>query len=209
MVTLQEIKQQYLDKALNTPINSYCIKDRHGNILAQSNVKNVHIYTDDADKEWAIEGNHYKVESTFEADRPDGKVLLTRFWMKPSDDSLLRSLDGKYYTYANLPEQNDDFVLENYKKEIKGERNSRLYDTDKYMQTPDITVKRSENGNSEPLTDEDKDYLTVYRMALRDMPELENFPFVEFPPLPECLAYELQKQIDYRVSMRERNDTLF
>lgn len=49
MVTLQEIKQQYLDKALNTPINSYCIKDRFGNILAQSNVKNVHIYTDDAD----------------------------------------------------------------------------------------------------------------------------------------------------------------
>lgn len=48
------------------------------------------------------------------------------------------------------------------------------------------------------LTDEQKEAIKTYRQALRDLPEKTGFPFVSFPALPECIAYEAQQKIDSR-----------
>ena len=48
------------------------------------------------------------------------------------------------------------------------------------------------------LTDEQKEAIKTYRQALRDLPEQAGFPFVSFPELPSCIAYEAQQKIDSR-----------
>ncbi len=42
-------------------------------------------------------------------------------------------------------------------------------------------------ASDSPLTDEQKTEATTYRQALRDLPEQEGFPFVEFPTKPDFL----------------------
>lgn len=117
-------------------------------------------------------------------------------------DELYQSLDGKYYTESELPEQTDAFCIQRYSNEIKAERNARISDTDDYVKLPDITVARSAGAKRSALEEEDRTELETYRQALRNLPEQTGFPFVEWPEFPTALAYELQQKVDARQNMR-------
>lgn len=117
-------------------------------------------------------------------------------------DELYQSADGKYYTQADLPENSDAFCKERYSNEIKSERNARISDTDDYVKLPDITVARSAGAKRSALEEEDRTELETYRQALRDLTEAQGFPFVAWPEFPAALAYELQRKVTARQSMR-------
>lgn len=118
-------------------------------------------------------------------------------------DELYQSADGKYYTQADLPENSDDFCKERYSNEVKAERNARISDTDDYVKLPDITVARSAGAKRSALDDADRISLETYRQALRNLPEVEGFPFVAWPVFPTALAYELQQKVNARQTMRQ------
>lgn len=118
-------------------------------------------------------------------------------------DELYQSADGKYYTQVDLPENSDDFCKERYSNEIKAERNARISDTDDYVKLPDITVARSAGAKRSALEDDDRTALETYRQALRNLPEVQGFPFVAWPTFPSALAYELQQKVDARQNMRQ------
>lgn len=118
-------------------------------------------------------------------------------------DELYQSADGKYYTQADLPENSDDFCTQRYNNEIKAERNARISDTDDYVKLPDITVARSAGAKRSALEDADRAALETYRQALRNLPEVQGFPFVEWPEFPAALAYELQQKVNARSQMRQ------
>lgn len=118
-------------------------------------------------------------------------------------DELYQSADGKYYAESELPEQTDAFCTQRYSNEIKSERNARISDTDDYVKLPDITVARSAGAKRSPLEDEDRTALETYRQALRNLPESEGFPFVQWPQFPTALAYELQQKVNARQTMRQ------
>lgn len=112
---------------------------------------------------------------------------------------LYRSMiDGQLYEQSQLPEQSQDQCLTKYTAEVKAERNARIADTDLYIQVSDMTVQSVAKAKRAALTDEQKEAIKTYRQALRDLPEVEGFPFVSFPELPECIAYEAQQKIDSR-----------
>ena len=117
-------------------------------------------------------------------------------------DELYQSADGKYYIQADLPENSDAFCKERYSNEIKAERNARISDTDDYVKLPDITVARTARAKRSALEDADRISLETYRQALRNLPEVEGFPFVAWPVFPTALAYELQQKVDARQNMR-------
>lgn len=117
-------------------------------------------------------------------------------------DKLYQSLDGKYCTQAELPENTDAFCTQRYSNEIKSERNARISDTDDYVKLPDITVARSAGAKRSALEDTDRAALETYRQALRNLPEKTGFPFVQWPEFPTALAYELQQKVNARTSMR-------
>ena len=118
-------------------------------------------------------------------------------------DELYQSADGKYYTQADLPENSDEFCKERYSNEIKAERNARISDTDDYVKLPDITVARSAGAKRSALEDADRTELETYRQALRNLPEVQGFPFVPWPEFPTALAYELQQKVNARTQMRQ------
>ena len=112
---------------------------------------------------------------------------------------LYRSvIDGGLYESFELPEQDQSKCLAKYSSEVKAERNARISDTDSYIQVSDMTVMAKAKAKRSALTDEDKEAIKTYRQALRDLPEKSGFPFVDFPELPECVAYECQQKIDSR-----------
>ena len=114
---------------------------------------------------------------------------------------LYRSvIDGGLYESFELPEQDQSKCLQKYSSEVKAERNARISDTDSYIQVSDMTVMSKAKAKRSALTDEDKEAIKTYRQALRDLPEKTGFPFVDFPELPECIAYEAQQKIDSRNS---------
>lgn len=118
---------------------------------------------------------------------------------EPVTVAMFRStIDGALYVEDELPEQDQDKCLAKYSSEVKAERNARISDTDSYIQVSDMTVMAKAKAKREQLTDEDKEAIKTYRQALRDLPEVEGFPFVSFPELPDCVAYECQQKIDSR-----------
>ena len=118
-------------------------------------------------------------------------------------DELYQSADGKYYIQADLPENSDAFCTQRYANEVKAERNARISDTDDYVKLPDITVARSAGAKRSALDDADRISLETYRQALRNLPEVEGFPFVAWPVFPTALAYELQQKVNARQTMRQ------
>ena len=102
-----------------------------------------------------------------------------------------------------MPENSDAFCTQRYANEVRAERNARISDTDDYVKLPDITVARSAGAKRSALEDADRTELETYRQALRNLPEAEGFPFVEWPEFPSALAYELQQKVDARQSMRQ------
>jgi hypothetical protein len=191
-MTLTEIKQKYLAEALARPIEKYCIKDHTGRIVARSNSPVVHVFNNEADDAYAAE--HYTLKEVFNG---------MKFWLgEESPAGLYQSADGQFYTESELPEQTDDFCTQRYSNEVKAERNARIGDTDDYVKLPDITVARSAGAKRSALEDADRVALETYRQALRNLPEAEGFPFVQWPVFPTALAYELQQKVDARTSMR-------
>lgn len=193
MTTLSEIKQKYLAEAMARPIEKYCIRDHEGRIVARSNSPVVHVFNNEADDAYAAE--HYTLKEVFNG---------MKFWLgELSPAGLYASADGQFYTESELPENTDAFCTQRYSNEIKVERNVRISDTDDYVRLPDITVARSAGAKRSALEDADRVALENYRQALRDMTDLEGFPFVEWPEFPTALAYELQQKVDARQSMRQ------
>lgn len=118
---------------------------------------------------------------------------------EPVTVAMFRStIDGALYVENELPEQDQSKCLTKYITEVKAERNARISDTDTYIQVSDMTVMAKAKAKREQLTDEDKEAIKEYRQALRDLPEQTGFPFVSFPELPSCIAYECQQKIDSR-----------
>ena len=108
------------------------------------------------------------------------------------------TIDGALYEEFELPENDQSKCLQKYSSEMKAERNARISDTDSYIQVSDMTVMSKAKAKRSALTDEDKEAIKTYRQALRDLPEQEGFPFVSFPELPSCIAYECKQKIDSR-----------
>ena len=193
MTTLSEIKQKYLAEAMARPIEKYCIRDHEGQIVARSNSPVVHVFNNEEDDAYAAE--HYQLKETYNG---------MKFWLgEESPTGLYQSADSQFYTESELPENTDAFCKERYSNEIKAERNARISDTDDYVKLPDITVARSAGAKRSALEEEDRTELETYRQALRDLPEEQGFPFVEWPEFPAALAYELQQKVTARQSMRQ------
>lgn len=193
MKTLDEVKQEYLQEALKRPLSRYSLKNANGKIVVESNSQEQHAFTDEQDEDYARQ--HYKVSENFKTS--EGKVIT--FWkMELSPSGLFRSADGNYYTENELPENDDDFIKSKYSDVIKVERNARICDTDDYIKLPDITVQKMAKAKRTALSDEDRAYLEAYRQALRNMPEMAGFPFVDWPEFPSALAYELQQKVESR-----------
>ena len=118
---------------------------------------------------------------------------------QPVTVTMYRStIDGQLYEEASLPEQTQANCLTKYTSEVKAERNARIADTDSYIQLTDVTVQSVAKAKRAALTDEQKEAIKTYRQALRDLPEVEGFPFVDFPELPSRIAYECHQKIDSR-----------
>lgn len=112
-------------------------------------------------------------------------------------------IDHKLYEESELPEQDQEKCLAKYTAEIKRERDSRIADTDSYIQIADVTVQSEEGAKRSALSDEERELIKDYRQELRDLPEAEGFPFVSFPEIPDCISYEAQAKIDARAEMME------
>ena len=192
MKTLSDVKAEYLNEALSSPVGGYVILDRNGEVMAHSVSPFVHCYVDPLDLEWA-RANGYECKD----EEIDGRVL-TWVTAKERPGELFRSADGGYYTEANLPEHDDAFVTERYAQTVRSERNARISDTDCYVQLADMTVQKESKSAREALTDEERAEVMTYREALRDMPALEGFPFVEYPTIPACIEYECGQKADAR-----------
>lgn len=198
MRTLSEVKAEMLEKAKGKPLGEYCILSREGKVLAHSAQAFEHIYTDAEDLAWARTQGYKTREETMD----DGRVL-TFIQAKVKAQDLYRSADGGYYTLDALPENNDAFVTAQYSETQKAERNQRISDTDDYERLSDITVQKAARMKREQLTDKEKAQVMAYRQALRDWPQVEGFPFVEFPTIPECIAYECETKIEQRETTYE------
>lgn len=198
MKTLEQVRQEMLAKAMGKPLSKYSLKDSNGKIAVSSNAPSQHAFTDPKDEAYAQ--NHYKLSEKFKRD--DGTII--NFWkLEPSPSGYFQSADGNYYLSAELPELDDEFVKRYYEKEVRGERNARISDTDDYVKLPDITVARSAGAKRSALEDDDRTELETYRQALRDLTEAQGFPFVEWPEFPTALAYELQQKVNARNQMRQ------
>ena len=192
MKTLSDVKAEYLNEALSSPVGGYVVMDRNGKVAAHSNSEFVHCFVDPLDLEAArAAGYECKDEEI------DGRVL-TWVTAKEKPSELFRSADGGYYTEANLPERDDAFVTERYAQTVRSERNARISDTDCYIQLTDMTVQKESKVAREALTDEERAEVMTYREALRDMPAQKGFPFVEYPTMPACIAYECGQKAESR-----------
>ena len=173
--TLSEAKSELLEKAKGRPCAAWVVRDpQTGRVAANSAGKFRHSF--DGGKTWV------------EAEQLDGP--------------LYRSADGGYYAEADLPEQSDEFVSEKYAAEMRAERNQRISDTDAYVQLADVTVKKDARAKRSALTDEEKSAILEYRTALRDLTEVEGWPFVDFPEAPSCIAVEVLEKINRRAAAK-------
>lgn len=194
MKTLSEVKSEMLEAAKSKPMGDYAVFDRNGNVAAHSSFEFPHCFIDEADLEWA-KANGYRTQE----EEIDGKTL-TWVYAKAVTDELVQSADGQYYLVEKLPENGDEFVTERYAAEVRAERNARLSDTDDYIKMQDMTVKKSAKASREALTDEERAEVMTYREALRDLPTVQGFPFVEYPTIPACIAYECGQKADARAA---------
>lgn len=198
MKTLEQVRQEMLAKAMSQPLAKYSLKDSEGKVVVSSHSPGQHAFTDPKDEDFAQ--SHYKLSERFKRD--DGVII--KYWkLEPSPQGYFHSADGNYYLSTELPELDDKFVQERYEQEVRGERNARISDTDRYVQLPDITVQSAARTKRAQLTEEDRQELLNYRQSLKDLPDQPGFPFIDYPAFPYALAYELEQAIEARNSMRQ------
>ena len=199
MKTLEQVRQEMLAKAMSRPLAKYSLKDSGGKVVVSSNSPGQHAFTDPKDEAYAE--SHYKLSERFKRD--DGVII--KYWkLEPSPQGYFHSADGNYYLSTELPELDDEFVQKRYEQEVRGERNARISDTDRYVQLPDITVQSAARTKRSQLTEEDRKALLDYRQELKDLPEKQGFPFVDYPEFPTALAYELEQAVSDRSSIKQR-----
>lgn len=91
MKTLSEVKAEYLNEAMASPVGGFVVMDRNGKVAAHSNSSFVHCFVDPLDLEAArAAGYECKDEEI------DGRVL-TWVTAKERPGELFRSADGGYY----------------------------------------------------------------------------------------------------------------
>lgn len=189
---LHEVMKEYLEIAKQNPVGGFAIYDHEGKILAHSKQEFVHCYTNPEDLEWAkAHGYKWKEEII------DGN-LFTWVTAKETNEALYQSKDGGYYREADLPEHDPEFVTELYSHVVRAERDARIADTDNFIKLEDITVKKDADKPREALSEDERAEVLAYRTALRDFPQVENFPYVVYPTIPACIAYECEKKIKAR-----------
>ena len=193
MRTLDEVKQEYLQRALERPIEAYSIRNANGQVVARSTIRQHHAFTNAQDEAYAAQ--HYTLSERFK--NRSGNVI-NYYWMEPSEKDLFQSSDGQFYKSSELPENDDTFVKRRYADTMRAERNARISDTDNYIRLPDITVQSESRAKRMSLTDSDREELNAYRQQLRDLTDQADFPFVEWPDFPVALAYELQQKVNAR-----------
>lgn len=193
MKTLEEVKSEYLEVAKVNPLRAYVVRDRTGAVCANSDAPFPHAYPDAEDLAWAKAAGH----PTY----TDVGIEWVTAWPRESEQYL--SAKGGYYAYDDLPEQSDSVITELWSNAMKSERNSRLDDCDAYAETTDRTVRREAGGKRTSLTAEERAQVMAYRQALRDLPEQDGFPFIDFPAVPECIAYEVSEKAAQREKMKE------
>lgn len=198
MKTLEQVRQEMLAKAMSHPLAKYSLKDSVGKVVVSSNSPGQHAFTDPKDEAYAE--SYYTLSERFKRD--DGVII--KYWkLELSPQGYFNSADGNYYLSTELPELDNEFVKQRYEQEVRGERNARISDTDRYVQLPDITVQSAARAKRAQLTEEDRQTLLNYRQELKDLPDKEGFPFVEYPDFPAALAYELEQAVNARNSMRQ------
>lgn len=82
-------------------------------------------------------------------------------------DGIIRLIDGKIFIGKTENEKREELALE--KRKIRDER---LIKTDKFMIT------------DFPISEKNKKIIKDYRQELRDIPQREQFPFIEIPDIP-------------------------
>lgn len=127
--------------------------------------------------------------------------------------NMYRSVFGGFYTEENLPENDQSKCVERYTAAIRSERTARLSDTNFLIEIPDYTIKKGKNAvatlaegqiqKAEAVTDEERELLIQYRQELKDMPELEGFPFVDFPEPPDFCYDVCMQKINQRAQSSE------
>lgn len=198
MKTLEQVRQEMLAKAMSQPLAKYSLKNSDGKVVVSSNSPSQHAFMDPKDEAYAE--SHYKLSERFKRD--DG-VIINYWKLEPSPQGYFHSADGNYYPSTELPELDDNFIKKRYELEVRGERNARISDTDKYVQLPDITVQSAAKAKRAQLTEADRQALLNYRQALKDLPDQSGFPFIDYPDFPDALAYELEQAVNARNSMRQ------
>ena len=81
------------------------------------------------------------------------------------------------WSLEKIPEKTEEEKLTEAKQSVRSKRDRLIADTD-YLLTPDY-----------PISPDELEVVKAYRTALRDVPQLEGFPYdVAWPELPEVLA---------------------
>ena len=150
-------------------------------------------------------GRLYPISQPYNVEwRKDQKVFWIEMWSEPLNDELYHSRDGKVYHWNDLPEHDDEMIKKWASEDVRSERNCRLYDTDKLVENRTMTIKRGADEKSRALDEGERGQLEEYRQALRDLTDDPNFPYIEFPQIPQCLYYYLHGLIQNRIQERER-----
>ena len=85
---------------------------------------------------------------------------------------------------SKIPEPTEKEKKEKLAQEIRAKRDALLQETDFIFLS----------DNPKGLTDEQKEEVTVYRNALRELPEQSGFPEqVTWPKPPECIVKDVEK----------------
>lgn len=208
---LEYYKEQYLEQAKKRKVRKFVFRNPQTNeIVEEADYRFTHlehVKPNEFKKPTTIDGCYL---TTFDRKYPISRVFAVTwnkdqgvFWIEmyaePNNEDLYHSRDGKVYLWDRLPEHDDEKIKEWASQDVKGERNCRLSDTDKLVENRTMTIKRGEDEKCRALDEGERGELEEYRQALRDLTDDPNFPYIDFPKIPDCLYYYLHGMIESRV----------
>jgi len=128
--------------------------------------------------------NYYVVDTTngdsllFDTDKAKFQSFIRKFKPELQGQEIQETerkiilLNNKYVFADEHIEELKQKEVETLSVELKAKRDAELNATDFYLM-PDY-----------PISEEDLRLIQSYRQALRDLPQQEDFPYVEFPKNP-------------------------